>query len=394
MEDSQVEEKIKLNVKDYLNSMGIIGKAKELQIDVLRKISGMTNVNYHVRVTYEDTSKENKKEELNLFFRKFGIMSGCLNRELEQLILEELSNKQLGPPLLFKEKDYCILEFIVGGNEISLEERYLESNLKDIIKINSLYALISNIYQFKIKENSLEVKKYLDVKGGKDIQYTLWDEVKRMLPTAKESFENFKKNCLTYFKSEDKIPNEIKEKIKIFQNTLDNYENIFLKLFFGLEGFFVLTHNDMHRWNFVKKEQKIYAIDHEYACLGLIGMDVANYMNENSFYFGDEGYIGFKEEEVDVPFYFGIYQKYLEEIKNNFKGFGENIQKYLEKISTLDYYLNLHRLTNTFWFLFCAINLEFKDGKAGDTLAYGCDRLKYAEKMRKEMKEEVLKELP
>lgn len=380
MVDKELEREIKTNIKSYFNSK--IQQTKKISIQIIREISGMTNKNFHALVTLQLPMKT-EPVEFNLFYRKFGIMSDCLNRELEQLILEEMSNRKLGPELIYKEKDYCILEFITHSAEISLEERYLPVHLNEIIKISVNYSMITNICEFKIKNKVFKLTKSTDFPGKKTVTYSLLDEVKRMLPNAVKSFDKFKRDCKAHYKNESAIPQDLASKIKIFQDTLDNYENLILELFYGNEGFLVLSHNDMHRWNFVKKEStsKIYVIDHEYACMNLIGLDLANYMNENSFYFDEKGDETFKEGEIDVKFYYQIFLQYLEEFKKNYSDMSPKLEKYLNSISNMTYYLNLHRLTNTFWFLFCAINLEFKDGKACPLLKYGCDRLKYAEMM-------------
>lgn len=387
MVDRTLEQEIKNNVISYFDKEGILKNAKAYSVKIVNEISGMTNKNYHILVTL-NTSSSTEPMEIHLFYRKFGIMSDCLNRELEQGILQEMSDNKLGPELILKEKNYCILEFITNSSVISLEDRYCQDYLDQIIKISVKYSQFSNVYDFKIKDKTFKLTKFSNFPERKSITYSLYNEAKRMLPVAIKSFEKFKKDCKDYYITENQIPNELSSQIRIYQDTLDNYEKIFLSLLYGNEGFFVINHNDMHRWNFVKKENnsKIYVIDHEYACMGLIGLDLANYMNENSFYFDANGsYEGFKENEVDISFYYKIYLKYLDIFKENYTTLGPKFDKYLSSISNLNYYLNLHRLTNTFWFLFCAINLEFKDGSPCDLLRYGCDRLKYSEKMKNEM---------
>ena len=76
---------------------------------------------------------------------------------------------------------------------------------------------------------------------------------------------------------------KMKEKFDFYMN---DYKNIFLSLF-PKKGFFILCHNDCHRWNFLYKnsDKKLIIIDHEYSCYSLPGLDLCNYFNENSFYF-------------------------------------------------------------------------------------------------------------
>ena len=178
----------------------------------------------------------------------------------------------------------------------------------------------------------------------------------------------------------------MKSKFDLYMN---DYKNIFLSLF-PKKGFFVLCHNDCHRWNFLFKDldTKLMIIDHEYACLGLPGLDLCNYFNENSFYFYENGNYEFKKEEINFEFYFEQYQKYCElfsELNKNWIN-NEETKEFMNIIKSKEYYLNLHSITNVFWFLFCVINLNFEDEfkkKCSHYFEYGYDRLYYSELVKK-----------
>ena len=135
-------------------------------------------------------------------------------------------------------------------------------------------------------------------------------------------------------------------------------------------------------------KKKLIIIDHEYACLGLPGLDLCNYFNENSFYFYDNGNYEFKKEEIDFNYYYEQYQKYCHsfiELNKIWLDKEEN-KEFLNLIQTKDYYLSLHSITNIFWFLFCVINLDFEGDiikKSEHYFEYGYDRLCYSELAQK-----------
>ena len=76
--------------------------------------------------------------------------------------------------------------------------------------------------------------------------------------------------------------------------------------------------------------------------------------------------------------------KYLDEfikLNNDWINKDEN-KEFLKLIKSKNYYLNLHSITNVFWFLFCVINLDFENEivkKTDHYFEYGYDRLCYSE---------------
>ena len=155
---------------------------------------------------------------------------------------------------------------------------------------------------------------------------------------------------------------------------------------FPKNGFFITCHNDCQRWNFLFTDinKKIMIIDHEYACLCLPGLDLCNYMNENSYYFYDDGRYECKTSEIDFDFYYDQYLKYCEEfikVNNEWITKEEN-KEFMELIKTKNYYLNLHSITNLFWSLFNFINLDSENEivkKCDHYFEYCYDRLSYSE---------------
>ena len=208
----------------------------------------------------------------------------------------------------------------------------------------------------------------------------------KLLIKAKTNYEIFNNKYTEYFSNKKNELNDdiikIKSKYDFYMN---DYRNIFLSLF-PKNGFFILCHNDCHRWNFLYKDlnTKLLIIDH----LGLPGLDLCNYFNENSFYFYENGNYEFKKEEINFEFYFEEYRKYCElfiELNKNWINNEEN-KEFKDLIKTKDYYLNLHCVTNVFWFLFCVINLNFENEfikKCDHYFQYGYDRLLYSELAKK-----------
>ena len=192
-----------------------------------------------------------------------------------------------------------------------------------------------------------------------------------------------------------KIPRESNKKLYLDFEKLDyymrNYRNIFLEVF-PKNGYMVLCHNDIHRLNLIIREndKKVFLLDHEYACLNLIGNDFANYMNESCYIYEKE--YQFTKENIDFEKYYNLYKLYIKEFINTYK-FMNNIEEYkffLNEIQTKKYYLKLHCVINLFWFLYCIIYLDFekwnKDKENFFYFIHGIHRIYYFECAKNEIK--------
>ena len=344
------------------------------------QIDGMTNKNYHI--TFFDTKEPEKKYEF--LYRKYGKVLDSSDHDPELYIMDYLSNINEGPKVLYKSPNFRMVEYIQNSSIIPLELRYDKKILNDINIILGKYSLISNIYKYSIN-NELKVEqfeKYND--DEKKVFPSIFDIYEKMLLKAKEKYNIFNSKFIEYFSKHD-----INDKIKNMKNKIDyyinNHEKIFMSLF-PKKGFFILCHNDCQRWNFLYKnnEENLMIIDHEYASLSLPGIDLCNYMNENSFYFYEDGKYECKKDEINLGFYYDQYLKYYEEFVKLNKVWikKEDNKAFLELIKTKKYYINLHSITNIFWFLFCIINLDFENEiikKNDHYLEYGYDRICYSE---------------
>ena len=350
------------------------------------EIDGMTNKNY--QIIYYD--KNDPKKIYEILYRKYGNILDLADHDKEIFIINYLSNKKEGPSVLYACPNYRIIEYVKDSSIIPLELRYDKKVLNDIINILCNYPFISNIYKYSLTP---ELNMELYYNNQKDNNNThkflsLLDISDRLLIKAKGKYKLFNKKFNEYFSKNalDDNTKAMKEKYDLYMN---NYKEKLISLF-PKKGFFILCHNDCHRWNFLFKnlETKLLIIDHEYACLSVPGLDLCNYFNENSFYFYENGNYEFKKEEINLEFYYEQYQKYCElffELNKNWAKKEEN-KEIINAIKSKEYYFNLHSITNVFWFLFCVINLNFEEEfvqKSSHYFQYGFDRLFYSELVKK-----------
>ena len=382
---------MELSYTDVIDNINLYLKEKYTNLNLsdiiikTKEIDGMTNKNYQI-IYYNKNTPNNITE---ILYRKYGDILELSDHEKEIYVIKYLANRKEGPNVLYTSPNYRIVEFVKDSNIIPLELRYDKKILNDIINILCNYTFISNIYKYSLNPE-LNMELYFNNYNNKNehIFPSIIDISEKLLIKAKKSYEVFNNKFNEYFSKND-LNEVIKEKKSKFDFYMKDYINIFLSLF-PQKGFFVLCHNDCHRWNFLYKDlnTKLIIIDHEYSCLALPGLDLCNYFNENSFYFDEKGNYEFKKEEINFEFYFEEYQKYCELFFEKNKNWIDDEKKIVlgDDIKSKKYYLNLHCITNVFWFLFCVINLNFEDEfikKCSHYFDYGFDRLYYAELAKK-----------
>ena len=364
------------DIKEYIKEKHNI-KEEDISIK-MDQCDGMTNKNYHV--TFYDTKCPEKKYEI--LFRKYGKVLDSTDHDVELFIMDYFSNNNEGPKVLYKSPNFRIVEYIQNSSIIPLELRYDNKILNEIYIILAKYSQITKASKYSI---SSDLYITFDSDKNSEIKFpTIFDLYEKMFSKAKENYSTF---CTKYneYISKNEVDENIKNMKNKFDHYLNDYKNIFISLF-PKKGYFILCHNDCQRWNFLyrNKETNLMVIDHEYASMCLPGLDLCNYMDENSYYFYDDGRYECKKSEIDFDFYYEQYLKYLDEfikLNNDWINKDEN-KEFLKLIKSKNYYLNLHSITNVFWFLFCVINLDFENEivkKTDHYFEYGYDRLCYSE---------------
>ena len=372
------ENEINTNIRKFIKKNFLI--SEENLIFEKERIEGMTNKNFHVKF-YDKTVPDKKYE---ILYKKYGNILDLSDHRLELCIIDYYSKQNEGPKALFTAENYRIEEYIKSPKIIPLELRYNNIILGQIYHILANYTLISNVYKYSISPD-LQIESFIKYdKEEKTEFYPIFQHYEKMLKKSKEKYNIFITKFNEYFSK-----NQIDEKLKKIKDKYDYYIQNQRKIFMSLfprKGFFVLCHNDCQRWNFIYRDlnKKLSYIDHEYACYCLPGLDLCNYMNENSFYFYDDGSYEFKKNEIDFDFYYDCYKKYVEEFfKTNQEWINrEENKEFAELIKTRNYYILLHSINNMFWFLFCVFHLDFEKEiikKTGHFFEYGYDRLCYAE---------------
>ena len=376
---------INKDIKQYIKENYSINE-ENIAIKI-NQIDGMTNKNFHI--IFYDTKEPTKTYDL--LYRKYGEVLDSTDHDQELVIMDFFSNKNEGPKVLYKSKNYRIVEYIPNSSIIPLELRYDKKILDEIINILGKYSLISNIYKYSISSD-LNIESFIKLDNEeKNVFPSIFNIYEKMFLKAKEKYNIFNSKFNEYFSK-----NELNDNIKNMKNKIDYYMNDYKKFFISLfpkKGLFIICHNDCQRWNFLFRniDTNLMVIDHEYATMCLPGLDLCNYMNENSYYFYEDGKYECKKDEINFDFYYEQYLKYYDEfikLNKNRINLDEN-KEFLEFIKTKKYYINLHSITNVFWFLFCVINLDFDNEivkKSDHYLEYGYDRLSYSELAQKTIK--------
>jgi thiamine kinase-like enzyme len=278
----------------------------------IEKIDGMTNKNYHI--TFFNTKEPEKTYEV--LFRQYGKILDSSDHDPELAIMDFISEQKEGPKVLYKSQNFRIVEYIQNSTIIPLELRYDEKIVNNINTILGKYSLISNIYKYSISSD-LKIESFSKYDNDeKPIFPSIFDIYEKLLLKAKEKYNIFNTKFKEYFAN-----NEISDTIKNMKNKIDSYMKDYKKIFMSLfpkNGLFILCHNDCQRWNFLYKnnDTDLMIIDHEYASLCLPGLDLCNYMNENSFYFYEDGKYECKKDDINFGFYYDQYLKYYDEFLN------------------------------------------------------------------------------
>ena len=389
---------IKANVFHYLNNKSETSYTKDKYSLSISKVSEITNTNYLVKITNTDT---NQVEE-QLLYRKFGKISECVDRELESTIIDQLSEEGVAPKILYKDEkgEYRIEEYIPDSTSIKKDNQFKSDIIEQIIQICVSYSLISSIYRFTVISDGLMDKLSITINSDDDLRRKKIDSkihnnifdmsLNNLYEKALKSFTIFaeKFKSTVEYAANSSLYKDF-EKMELFMN---NFKFLFMSVF-PKKGNMILNHNDLHRKNLIieKTNSKIFVLDHEYAALNLIGIDIANYLNESIFDYSPKYKCDM--DKIDIDHYYDIYLQYVDKFENANPELNETEKgrELLDEIKTKKYYLNLHGVINAFWVLYCAIYLNYDnyvDEKGFNFLQHGIDRITYFEQIMSLIEEE------
>ena len=334
---------------------------KENMITIsIENLEGITNQDFLIIVN----NKSLNKILCKIFYRKYGKISDIVDHDLEIIIMKELYNKGIGPKIYEVNDKYRLDEYLDNTSTLTADDEFNPKIIEQIINIIENYSLISNIYKYKIKNENISFN-IIDnnISKYKDINNNIFTKcMKNMLKIAENKVKIFSENYKKEYSKEEYIDGY--NNLDKFEYYIKNFKKIFLK-YFPSEGFLVLSHNDIHKLNILKRkdDNKLFLLDNEYAFFNLPGLDISNYLNESTFLY-ENGY-SFANEKIDFDKYFEIYKLYINKFIENHKflndsNFGKN---FLDLIKTKKYYIKLHQITNLFWLLYCGIYLNFNNWK-------------------------------
>ena len=384
-------ETIKSNIRSYIiNEKKIQLPEKVIEIN-LKDIGGLSNTNYLATITNSTTNEMIDQ----ILYRKFGEISDVVDRDLETMIINDLSLKGLGPKIYEKDKNgkYRIDEYLSNTSPIQKKDEFAPIVINQINQIVNNYSLIINMYKYHISGENINFSIIKDAisKPKRRINNNMFDKcMVEMYNKAILSFNIFSEQFKANINRENnKI---LYEQFESLEKYMINYKKLFTSIF-PKSGFMILCHNDIHRLNLIvrKSDNKLFVLDHEYACLNLVGNDFANYMNESCFIYEPE-YI-FTKDLINFDKYYGYYKNYLKVFCENHKFLNgtDDGKKFLKEIQTKKYYLKLHVVINLFWFLYCVIYLNFsefnKDQKNFFYFQHGIHRIYYIEAAMKAIEE-------
>ena len=361
-------------------------------------LSTMTNYDYLINI-YDKTSNE----VVNQFiYRKFGKISECVDRELESTIIDQLSEEGVAPKILYKDEkgEYRIEEYIPDSTSIKKDKQFKSHIIEQIIHICVSYSLISSIYRFTVISDGLMDKLSITINSDDDLRRKKIDSkihnnifdmsLNNLYEKALKSFTIFaeKFKSTVEYAANSSLYKDF-EKMELFMN---NFKFLFMSVF-PKKGNMILNHNDLHRKNLIieKTNSKIFVLDHEYAALNLIGIDIANYLNESIFDYSPKYKCDM--DKIDIDHYYDIYLQYVDKFENANPELNETEKRreLLDEIKTKKYYLNLHGVINAFWVLYCMIYLNFDNftqNKGFNYFQHGLDRIAYFENILTKINEE------
>ena len=380
---------IKNNVRQYILRKHKIQLPEKFLGVHLESLGGLSNTNYVATITNKTTNERISQ----ILYRKFGEISDVVDRDLETMIINDLAQKGIGPKIYEKDPNgkYRIDEYLANTSPIPKKDEFDPLVLSQINQIVNNYSLIINVYKYNISEENINFSIVKDglSKPKRRINNNMFDKcMVEMYNKAYKAFNVFSEQFKKNFSRENN--KDLYAEFDSFEYYMKNYKKLFTNIF-PKSGFMILCHNDIHRLNLIcrKSDNKIFVLDHEYACLNLVGNDIANYMNESCYIYEPE-YV-FTKDLINFDKYFGFYKNYIKTFCDNHKFLNstDDGKKFLKEIQTKKYYLKLHVVLNLFWLLYCGIYLNFsefyKDQKNFFYFQHGIHRIIHIEAAMKDI---------
>ena len=353
----------------------------------LEPLCGLSNQIHLVKI-FDKNTKVLIKE---FVYKVFGDNNEFMDRKLEEEIMFGLSSQGFGPKVLISDQiTYRAEEYIKGTKDLEMNELMEEQILQQIIRILVSYSMMASVSSYNIFSDQFSTDYNIIINEGNHtkLKKNIYEMcTKSMLQKAKKNFQKFSHKFKERF---DKIlKKEIFCKYQKLKVCLKNYKEIFNKVF-PKKGLLVLNHNDVHRLNFLAFDKnKLMLIDHEYAALNLIGIDIVNYMMESNFNYkvNESPFFEFTDEKFDLDKMFEVYLNYLDYYDDQLKSC-ESIQEINKKelvkeCRSKDYFLRLICIVSLLWFLYSIVYLDFSSfevQKSFDHLLHAFKRLEIFEK--------------
>lgn len=390
-------EKLKESIQGFIHSHFNIENSAQIDVK-FQRLNGLSNAIYLVQL-YDKTTNCKINE---FIYRVFGEIGDVVDRNLEAQISNTLAGPGFSPEIYETDnKTYRMEEFIKNAQELPREEIREKHIIDKLIEILVSYTLISNVYTYYIYSDDLaqDYKIMIDQDVNSPtykperINQNIFDmSMNRMLNKAVINIAKFSDKV--HKTLDKKIEKEFFQNLGEITNFIETYQTLFLDVF-PKKGLFVLNHNDVHRLNILQKFDKdLMILDHEYAALNLIGIDIVNFMIESSFDYTTKTYPFFEYDSSKIDFadFFETFKVFLDkfEIKHSTSLSKEDYAKKYQQVRSYKYFLQLVCIISLFWCLYSVLYIDFDkviQKQSFNYLTHAMNRLQIYRSALKELKQ-------
>jgi thiamine kinase-like enzyme len=362
------------SLKNYLNLTSPNIDLNKITI-LKEKLNGLSNDVYLISL-YEGSSCISK-----FIFRLFGINHKQCDSLLESHIISTLSLSGITPKVLYLEETFRVDQYIENAIHPDYEISLKPFMLDQLSNVLLAYSKISPVYNYITYYNKVNCESEILLINSQDGEYydiksNIYDFlVKKTYPQAYNNLVSIMSESKERYRSETIC------KLNRLKEYLDSFKDIFMTVF-PKSSLLVLNHNDIHRLNILLQNDRIVLLDHEYACLNLIGNDIVNYMVETcwDYTLPTFPFYTYKRENFDFNLFYTIYTNYLNKFDTNeLPWYNKRIFKQLHDMS---HFLRIICIISTLWTLYSIEYLtptNLEDETNYDTLGSAIDRLEMFE---------------